>query len=110
MSKRFDVLWRRSQFPAQTTEAAGQPAVFFNGPAGSHRCVVRIEPGVMDESFAEHRRLHGAIAARNLAGTKRALLAYLRQTVERTLKHNGACGYSAARMRHSVIWALVHSN
>ena len=35
MSKRFDVPWCRSQFPALTAEIAGQPAVFFDGPAGS---------------------------------------------------------------------------
>ena len=35
MNQNFDVQWCRSQFPALATEVAGQPAVFFDGPAGS---------------------------------------------------------------------------
>jgi DNA-binding GntR family transcriptional regulator len=56
----------------------------------AHRCVVRIEPGVVDESVAEHRQIIEAIATGDLAATKRALLDHLRQTLQRTLKHNCA--------------------
>ena len=35
MNQNYDVQWCRNQFPALATEVAGQPAVFFDGPAGS---------------------------------------------------------------------------
>jgi DNA-binding GntR family transcriptional regulator len=54
----------------------------------AHRCVVRIEPGVVDESIAEHNRILEALATGDLTKAKRALLDHLRQTLQRTLKHN----------------------
>ena len=38
----FDVSWSRRQFPALELEVDGQPAVFFDGPAGSQvpQCVI----------------------------------------------------------------------
>jgi len=35
MSKSFDPIWCRRQFPALAREMTGQPIVFFDGPAGS---------------------------------------------------------------------------
>lgn len=35
MARSLDVNWCRAQFPALAREVAGQPAVFFDGPAGS---------------------------------------------------------------------------
>ena len=54
----------------------------------AHRCVVRIEPGVVDESFAEHSRILEALAVGDLANAKRALSDHLRKTLQRTLQHN----------------------
>ena len=35
MGTTFDVMWCRRQFPGLARRVAGQPAVFFDGPAGS---------------------------------------------------------------------------
>ena len=50
----------------------------------AHRCVVRIEPGVVDESVAEHRQILVAIAAGDASLAKRALMDHLRRTLKRT--------------------------
>ena len=59
MSKSFDVQWCRSQFPALATEVAGQPAVFFDGPAGSH--VSRRVIEAVAEYLTRYNANHGGL-------------------------------------------------
>ena len=68
MSKSFDVQWCRNQFPALATEVAGQPAVFFDGPAGSQ------VPRRVIEAVAEYlTRYNGLGTGAGRVGPDRAL-------------------------------------
>ena len=59
MSQNFDVQWCRRQFPAFATEVAGQPAVFFDGPAGSQ--VPRRVIDAVAEYFTRCNANHGGL-------------------------------------------------
>ena len=59
MSQNFDVQWCRRQFPALATEVAGQPAVFFDGPAGSQ--VPRRVIDAVAEYFTRCNANHGGL-------------------------------------------------
>ena len=59
MSKSFDVQWCRNQFPALATEVAGQPAVFFDGPAGSQ--VPRRVIDAVADYFTQCNANHGGL-------------------------------------------------
>ena len=51
----------------------------------AHRCVVRIEPGVLDEGVPEHLAIVRALQTRSVAKAKRTLADHLRKTLQRTL-------------------------
>ena len=59
MSKSSDVQWCRNQFPALATEVAGQPAVFFDGPAGSQ--VPRRVIDAVADYFTQCNANHGGL-------------------------------------------------
>jgi len=59
MNQDFDVQWCRRQFPALATDVAGQPAVFFDGPAGSQ--VPRRVIDAVAEYYARCNANHGGL-------------------------------------------------